>query len=114
MKNSIVILMALAAGLSALQAQSDSALAAGSQTKSTQRAKPPLPLVVATLDTNHDGIIDTAEMNNATQALKSLDKNGDGKLTSGELRRAPQPRSAGMARAMKKRPGAGASEAERH
>jgi len=38
------------------------------------------------LDANHDGVIDAAEIANASAALKSLDKNGDGKLTQDELR----------------------------
>jgi hypothetical protein len=37
------------------------------------------------LDTNHDGVIDEAEIANASAALKALDKNGDGKLTPDEL-----------------------------
>lgn len=44
---------------------------------------PPLPLVTA-LDTNHDGIIDAAEIANASAALLTLDKNGDGVLTTNE------------------------------
>lgn len=45
---------------------------------------PPDPLIAA-LDTNHDGIIDSNEIANAPAALKALDKNGDGKLTQDEL-----------------------------
>jgi hypothetical protein len=37
------------------------------------------------LDTNTNGILDAAEIANASAALKSLDKNGDGKLTADEL-----------------------------
>jgi Ca2+-binding EF-hand superfamily protein len=44
---------------------------------------PPLPLVLA-LDTNHDGVIDAAEIANASAALLTLDKNGDGVLTTNE------------------------------
>ena len=44
---------------------------------------PPLPLVMA-LDTNHDGVIDSNEIANASAALKTLDKNGDGQLTPDE------------------------------
>src|SRR5919108_1722435 len=90
MKTTIATLIALTVGLSALGGQSNGAPASGSQTGSTQRAKRPAPLLVATLDANHDGIIDAAEMNNARAALKSLDKNADGQLTGGELRR-PRP-----------------------
>ena len=49
------------------------------------RHMPPPPLMEA-LDANHDGVIDAAEIANASAALKSLDKNGDGKLTQDELR----------------------------
>jgi len=49
------------------------------------RHLPPSPLMEA-LDANHDGVIDAAEIANASAALKSLDKNGDGKLTQDELR----------------------------
>lgn len=45
---------------------------------------PPLPLVVRTLDANHDGVIDASELANAPAALKSLDKDGDGKLSMQE------------------------------
>jgi hypothetical protein len=44
---------------------------------------PPLPLVLA-LDTNHDGIIDAAEIANASAALLTLDTNHDGVLTTNE------------------------------
>ena len=47
--------------------------------------RPPLLPIVEALDTNHDGIIDSNEMANASAALKTLDKNGDGKLTIREL-----------------------------
>ena len=116
MKTKIATLIALTVGLSALHAQSDKAPASGRQTGSTQRAKPSTPLVVATLDANHDGVIDAAEINNASVALKSLDKNADGKLTGGELRRPRPARPASAAtkpRAMQKRPSGVGSEAER-
>ena len=48
----------------------------------------PPPLIEA-LDTNHDGVIDAAEIANAPAALKTLDKNGDGKLTADELHPGP-------------------------
>jgi len=44
---------------------------------------PPLP-IVAVLDTNHDGIIDSNEIAQASLSLKKLDKNGDGQLTPDE------------------------------
>jgi hypothetical protein len=44
---------------------------------------PPLP-IVSVLDVNHDGIIDSNEIANASAQLLTLDKNGDGKLTADE------------------------------
>ena len=46
---------------------------------------PPSPLVEA-LDVNHDGVIDSNEIANASAALLTLDKNHDGKLTPDEYR----------------------------
>lgn len=48
-----------------------------------RRHHPPLPLVTA-LDVNHDGVIDSNEIANASAELLTLDKNSDGKLTSDE------------------------------
>jgi hypothetical protein len=44
---------------------------------------PPLPLLLA-LDVNHDGIIDSNEIANASAELLTLDKNHDGQLTPDE------------------------------
>jgi EF hand len=44
---------------------------------------PPLP-IVSVLDVNHDGILDSNEIANASAALLTLDKNGDGQLTADE------------------------------
>jgi len=41
--------------------------------------------VLAALDADHDGEISASEIQNATAALKKLDKNGDGKLTQDEI-----------------------------
>ena len=126
MKTTIATLIALTAGLSVLQAQS--APVSGSLKVSTPRAKASPPLVVATLDANHDGVIDAGEIANASQALKSLDKNADGSLSREELRRSRPTRSASAAasprptrpadaaaspRPMKKRSSAGVSDTER-
>ena len=114
MKTTIATLIALTAGLSVLQARS--APVSGSPKASTQRAKASPPLVVATLDANHDGVIDAGEIANASQALKSLDKNADGRLSREELRRSRPTRQASTpasTRPMKKRPSAGVSETER-
>ncbi len=42
--------------------------------------------VLSALDTNSDGAISASELDNATAALRKLDKNNDGKLTEDELR----------------------------
>jgi hypothetical protein len=44
----------------------------------------PIPAIVRALDVNHDGIIDSNEIANASAELLTLDKNGDGKLTPDE------------------------------
>ena len=49
------------------------------------RPRPPHPVMDA-LDADHNGEISEEEINNATAALKSLDKNSDGKLTDDEIR----------------------------
>jgi hypothetical protein len=48
------------------------------------RHHPPIPAVVLALDVNHDGIIDSNEIANASAELLTLDKKGDGKLTRDE------------------------------
>lgn len=48
--------------------------------------RPPVPPLMAALDTNHNGVIDATEIDNAPAALRKLDKNGDGQLTLDELR----------------------------
>jgi hypothetical protein len=109
MKTTIATLIALTAGLSVIQAQSVTAPASGSPKAAAPRAQAPPPLVVATLDANHDGIIDAGEIANASRALKSLDKNGDGNLSREELRRGRPTRAtnpAASTRPMKKRPSA--------
>jgi EF hand len=53
---------------------------------------PPLPLALA-LDANHDGIIDSTEIANASAELLTLDKNGDGQLTKDEYM-PPRPKNA--------------------
>ena len=44
-----------------------------------------LPVLIA-LDSNADGVISELEIENASRALKTIDKNKDGQLTSDELR----------------------------
>ena len=55
----------------------------------------PIPAIVTALDANHDGIIDSNEIANASAALKTLDKNGDGKLTPDEFMGKPPGRPPG-------------------
>lgn len=56
--------------------------------------KRPVPPLEKVLDANGDGVIDAAEIANASEALKQLDKNGDGKLTMDEFR-PPRPPGGG-------------------
>lgn len=60
-----------------------------------QGQRPMVSPVIIALDANHDGVIDEQEIENASKALKSLDKNGDGKLTREELR-PPRPEGPGV------------------
>jgi hypothetical protein len=55
---------------------------------------PPCPIII-TLDTNRDHVISAEEMQNAPQALKSLDRNGDGQLTPDEFAPPPPRRASG-------------------
>jgi hypothetical protein len=57
----------------------------GGQPGGHHHRPPPSPLVEA-LDANHDGVIDSNEIANASAALLTLDKNHDGKLTADEYR----------------------------
>lgn len=51
--------------------------------------RPPVPPLVAALDTDRDGEISAEEIANAATTLKTLDRNGDGKLTPEEIRPMP-------------------------
>jgi hypothetical protein len=60
------------------------------------RHHPPLPAIIRALDVNHDGIIDSNEIANASAELLTLDKNHDGQLTRDEyLGRPPGHRGGG-------------------
>lgn len=72
--------LALGVAAFALQAQDDSGPPSGGP---RGHRPPPLPLLLA-LDTNHDGVIDSNEIANASAELLTLDKNGDGQLTRDE------------------------------
>ncbi len=60
---------------------------AGAQEKPRRQAP-----VVRVPDTDHDGMISAAEIQNAPVALHVLDINGDGQITMDEWRAAPDPR----------------------
>ncbi|HUA66457.1 MAG TPA: hypothetical protein VME24_11455 [Alphaproteobacteria bacterium] len=81
-------LLALGAAVFVAQAQdnggpSDGPPGGGPPPGGRGHRPPPLPLAMA-LDTNHDGIIDSNEIANASAELLTLDKNGDGQLTKDE------------------------------
>jgi EF hand len=86
-------LVALALGASAfiVSAQDDNGMppnnggSDGPRGPGMRDHRPPPPAIIGALDANHDGVIDSNEIANASAALKSLDKNGDGKLTPDEF-----------------------------
>jgi hypothetical protein len=87
MKKSLLITAtAILAAVSNLSAQppDDAGPDQGNPPPHRHHRPPPLPIVMA-LDANRDGIIDAAEIANASAALKALDKNGDGQLTLDEF-----------------------------
>jgi hypothetical protein len=57
------------------------------------RHRPPPSPVIMALDVNHDGVIDSNEIANASAELLTLDKSGDGKLTRDEFAPPPPDRS---------------------
>ena len=56
------------------------------QDASKSAEKRPQNPIIAALDANHDGEIDSTEISNAAAALKKLDSNSDGKISKAELR----------------------------
>ncbi|HVU27224.1 MAG TPA: hypothetical protein VHG71_05750 [Verrucomicrobiae bacterium] len=80
-----IMLTMLTLGASALiaSAQNDDNGAPPDGPRHGGHRPPPLPLVAA-LDANHDGVIDSNEIANASAELLTLDKNGDGILTTNE------------------------------
>jgi uncharacterized protein (DUF2141 family) len=81
MKKSNMLIMALGLSVSTALAQGQPGRPGGSP----RGGRPPMPPIMAALDTNRDSVIDSNEIANAAAALKTLDKNGDGKLSSDEL-----------------------------
>lgn len=62
-----------------------------------ERARPVAPLM-RVLDTNHDGLLDQRELENANNSLATLDGNKDGRITQDEIRatqKAAQPPARG-------------------
>jgi hypothetical protein len=59
---------------------------------------PPPPPIIGAIDADHNGVITSEEMQNATQALQSLDKNGDGQLTPDEFGMPPRGSQGGQNR----------------
>ncbi len=57
--------------------------------------RPGLPPLVAALDANKNGSIETDELTGAPAALLKLDKDGDGELSGDELRAGRGPRTGG-------------------
>ncbi len=51
-----------------------------------RRAAPPLPPVLAVLDTDGDSVLSAEELAAASERLATLDANGDGMLTAEEVR----------------------------
>lgn len=64
--------------------------------------KPPVPPVIAAMDSDEDGTLSSTELENAPESLKVLDKDGDGELSPEELRPNKRP------------PGAPDGDAEEH
>lgn len=62
------------------------ALVSVAQERGREGGGPRMNPLFAALDANGDGVIDEAELQNATAALKKLDRNNDGKLTEEEVR----------------------------
>jgi hypothetical protein len=83
----LTLALAMAAGVAVAQPPDDAPdQGTNAPPAGHRRHRPPPPdsLLIRTLDTNHDGIIDAAEIANAPAALKTLDTNGDGQLTRDE------------------------------
>jgi Ca2+-binding EF-hand superfamily protein len=77
-------------------------VAAGGQNQNEgDRPKPPLPPIVAALDTDKDGTISASEIAAAATSLLKLDKNGDGQLGPREYNPPPPKRDGGLPEELK-------------
>ena len=87
MKKTKILIIALGLGVTALLVAQDAPRAGdgGWRPPGGRHHRPPPPAIIAALDANHDGVIDAAEIANASTLLMTLDKNGDGKLTPDEF-----------------------------
>ena len=86
MKNAKILVIALGLGATALLLAQDAPHPRdGGRRPPGGPHRPPPPAIIAVLDANHDGVIDAAEIANASALLMTLDKNGDGKLTPDEF-----------------------------
>jgi hypothetical protein len=94
----MLALLAFGASALAVSAQDANQPQGGDNQNGPRGHRPPLPAIVLALDVNHDGVIDSNEIANASAELKTLDKNGDGQLTRDEYmgkRPGPPPNSDG-------------------
>ncbi|HUB86536.1 MAG TPA: EF-hand domain-containing protein [Verrucomicrobiae bacterium] len=89
----LLALLALGASALAVNAQ-DANKPQGDNANGPRGHRPPVPAIVMALDVNHDGVIDSNEIANASAELKTLDKNGDGQLTPDEFM-GPRPQRPG-------------------
>jgi hypothetical protein len=78
MKNTMILVMAAMALTATAQETTQTPVHTG-------RIPPHQSALAAALDTNKDGVIDAAELANASAALKALDKNGDGQIEMTEI-----------------------------
>lgn len=88
-KNMILVLVLGLATAACLAQSSDRPPNGGPPGGPPDGVRPPQLPIIAALDTNHDGVIDSNEIANASAELLTLDKNGDGKLTANEYLPAP-------------------------
>ncbi len=82
----MLTLLALGASTLLVGAQEDTNAVPGGPPHGRHGHRPPPDALFMALDVNHDGVIDSNEIANASAELLTLDKNGDGKLTRDELR----------------------------